>query len=62
MTTTVHDVTEVQKSRKFKLPRKKTIYKVVALTVFGGAVVLVAADKLTHRDSQDSDTSETETN
>lgn len=61
MTSTVTELSDVKKSRKFKLPSKKTIYKVAALTVFGGAVALVAVDKLMHRDSQDSDTSEAET-
>jgi len=60
MTDTVHNVTEVKKSRKFVLPSKKTAIKAVALTVFGAAVALVAVDKLTHR-SQDSDANETET-
>lgn len=58
MNSTVHDITDVKKSRKFTLPSLKTTAKVAALAVFGTAVVLVAVDKLTHN-SQDSDTEET---
>lgn len=61
MTDTVHEITDVKKSRKPKWLTKKNVYKATALTIFGGAVALVAYDKVSNRGEQDSDTEETET-
>jgi hypothetical protein len=60
MTDTVHEITDVKKSRKPSWLTKKNALKASALAVFGSAVALVAYDKVANR-SQDSDTEETET-
>lgn len=60
MTDKVHNITDVKKSHKIKLPTLKQVGKYAALTVFGTAVALVAYDKVTHGRA-DSDTSENET-
>lgn len=61
MTDNVHDITKAKKSRKPEWLTRKNALKATALTVFGGAVALVAYDKVANRGSQDIDTEESDT-
>lgn len=60
MTEKVHNITDVKKSWKDRLPSKEKLAKYTAIAVFGTAVALVGYDKLVNR-HQDSDTEDTET-